>query len=230
LLLWVHGIAGAWFRRAGSPRAAWRGFAGIVYLGCGYVFALLLATALDFFPCPEDVKTLVWLVVVPAVAWTSGLIGCGLLLQAWAGREPRTPDLPTHNLEPPSPAVGRFAVLVGTSLLLALMATIILGFRAGSLLSTWYLRASTDRAADFVGVVVYGAVYLVASLAALAAALVCGRRAIRNHDRDLLWHAGVLALIGGLQQIFLLGWPAVIGGIVAIRAADRRVAAAETGP
>jgi hypothetical protein len=230
LLVWVHGIAGAWFRRAGSRRAGWRGFAGIVYLGCGYVFALALASVLDLCPCAEDFRTLVWLVAVPSVAWISGLLGCGLLLQAWSERQTPLTTSAAPQLEPAAFTARGFQVLVGASSCLSALATAIVAVRAGSLLSSWHFRSGSDRSADFLGVVVYGGVYLVASLAALLAAIVCARRAVHRRDRDLLWQAGVLALIGGLQQIVVLGWPAIIGGILAIRAANRRDRAAGGTP
>jgi len=225
LLVWMHGLAWAWQRRAASRRVAWRGATGILYLGCGFVFSLVLAAGLELLPCPEDLRSIVWLTVVPGVAWLSSLVGCGLLWAAWFGQ-----DATAVAVRSPAPlgngrGAGGFGWLVGLSLLLSATATVVLAVLAGRLLATWYYHASSDRSAEIVGLIVYGAVYLAAALAALVAALVCGWLARRRADRDLLWLAGVLALIGGLQQFVVLGWPAIAAGVMALRAAKRPAAA-----
>ena len=82
MLLYVHAIALAWFRRANSASSALCGFAGIVYLGCGYVFSLVLASAGDVHGWPEELKAFVGIVVAPNLTWLSCLAGCLLLLRA----------------------------------------------------------------------------------------------------------------------------------------------------
>ena len=70
-LLLVHASAFAWFRRAASPKSALLGFAGILYLGCGYVFSLALAAIFELAPWPEEWKMVLWSAILPLVAWSS---------------------------------------------------------------------------------------------------------------------------------------------------------------
>ena len=86
----------------------------------------------------------------------------------------------------------------------------------------WLLKQSADRSLDFLGAACYGGVYLLTSLLVLAVALVSLRRGMRRDDPDLVWRAGILAAVGGVQHVVLLGLPALAGGILAIRAANRR--------
>jgi hypothetical protein len=94
-------------------------------------------------------------------------------------------------------------------------------WRTAGLMQAWYYRQTAERSADYLGMILYAVVYLLVSVAILGAALVSGRRALKNHDPELLWRAGALAVVGGLQHLLLLGLPALCGGILALRAANR---------
>jgi hypothetical protein len=255
LLLYVHVVAFAWFRRADSASSALCGFAGIVYLGCGYVFSLVLASAGQSHGWPEELKAFLGIVVAPNLTWLSSLAGCLLLLRALSatvetsvgsdvgrianpsyGQGIGNPSgneadlgngLPIRPTEKPTPSSLRATCssllpLVGTTLLLVTAISAVVIWRTAAIVSTWLLMHSADRSLDFLGAACYGGVYLLASLVVLAAAVVCVRRAIQRDDPDLLWRAGMLAAVGGLQHIVLLGLPALAGGVLAIRAANRR--------
>jgi hypothetical protein len=277
MLLYVHAIALAWFRRANSASSALCGFAGIVYLGCGYVFSLVLASAGDVHGWPEELKAFVGIVVAPNLTWLSCLAGCLLLLRALgatagssssagtvaSGEETRVGShvgrignpsyeqrignpsyeqrignpssneadlrdgLPIRPTGKPTPislhkTCAALLPLVGATLLLVTAVSVVVIWRTGTLVATWLLKQSADRSLDFLGAACYGGVYLLTSLLVLAAAVVCGRRAIQRDDPDLLWRAGILAAVGGVQHIVLLGLPALAGGILAMRAANRR--------
>ena len=112
--------------------------------------------------------------------------------------------------------------LVGTTLFLVAATSAIVLWRTGALVAHWVLKQSADRSLDFLGAACYGGVYLLTSLLALAIAVVWLRRGLRRDDPDLLWRAGILAAVGGLQHVVLLGLPALAGGILAMRAANRR--------
>ncbi len=236
VLLYVHAIAVAWFRRATLASSALCGFAGIVYLGCGYVFSLVLASAGDVHGWPEELRAFWGIVLAPNLTWLSSLAGCLLLLRAMGasaglsssadsavGQSNRgTPgeQIPTPiSLHETCPAL---LPAVGTTLLLVAAISVIVVWWTGTLVANWVLKQTADRSLDFLGAACYGGVYLLASLLALTAAVVCGRRAIQRDDPDLLWRAGVLAALGGLQHVVLLGLPALAGGMLAVRAANRR--------
>jgi hypothetical protein len=104
---------------------------------------------------------------------------------------------------------------------LATLLTSAVLWRAGVLMHAWYHRQTAERSADYLGMILYVVVYLLVSVGTLGAAWVSGRRALKNHDPELLWRAGVLAVVGGLQHLLLLGLPALFGGILALRAANR---------
>ena len=53
LLLYVHGLGLVWFRRAATVRAGLLGLCGLLYLGGGFVFSLLLGAVLDWFVAAE---------------------------------------------------------------------------------------------------------------------------------------------------------------------------------
>ena len=251
-LLYVHAIALAWFRREKCTRAALFGFAGIVCLGCGCVFSLTIASVGDLAQWPEELKIVVWNVVLPIVAWLSGLGGCFLLLVSLTARRQRAAQAQeaiaapaeirscfrTADPSPPTPlpqgergvaerllspdlTCRAFAPLVVVTLVLAAVATGLVAFWAEPPLAAMYSRRAGDRSVDLLGVCAYAFAYLAVSLVVLAAAWVCGRRALRTGDADLLWRAGVLAVAGGLQHPLLLGWPAVVAGILATKAANR---------
>jgi hypothetical protein len=234
LLLYVHAIALAWFRRATSASSALCGFAGIVYLGCGYVFSLVLASAGENHGWPEELKAFCGIAVAPNLTWLSSLAGCLLLLRAMtsfvvppSGGCPADdrlkPELRTRAASSRSQQMcPSLLPLVTTTLLLVAAITVIVVWRTGALVANWVLKQSADRSLDFLGAACYGGVYLLASLLLLAAAIVCGRRGLRRDDPELLWRAGILAALGGLQHIVLLGLPALAGGILAIRAANGR--------
>jgi len=229
LLLYVHGLGLVWFRRAETARAALLGLAGLLYLGCGFVFSLLLGSLLDWYVAAEDLRTLAWEVGLPIVAWMSALLGVALLIRALmeprdqppSGNGPRPADQPQSPAATGPLACRGFVALVAASLLLALVATVVILVSAGRLLSMWYFKASTDRSVDFLGVVAYGSVYLVTAMVTLTAALLSGRRALRQGHPNLLWLAGLLAVIGGLQHPVIIGWPALLAGVWALRAAHR---------
>ncbi len=240
LLLYVHAIALAWFRRANSAGSALCGFAGIVYLGSGYVFSLVLASAGDVHGLPEELRAFWGIVVAPNLTWLSSLAGCLLLLRALstckpvgnalcgvprdasgsvAGFRNATEGVPYSA----GPVVARSLLpLVGTTLFLVAAFSVIVVWWTGTLVANWVLKQSADRSLDFVGAACYGGVYLLASLLVLAAAVGCGRRGLQRDDPDLVWLSGVLAAVGGLQHIVFLGLPALAGGILAMRAANRR--------
>ena len=210
------------------------GFAGIVYLGCGYVFSLVLASAADVHGWPEELKAFLGIVLAPNLTWLSSLAGCLLLLRALT--TPRIPPFDAYPLDnrlkpelrtcvPSSSGPLTYAAfLPAVSTTLVLVAAISVGviWRTGAIVAHWVLKQSADRSLDFLGAACYGGVYLLASLLVLAAALVCGRRAIRRDDPDLLWRAALLAGVGGLQHVVFLGLPALAGAVLAIRAASRR--------
>ena len=244
LLLYVHAIAFAWFRRATSASSALCGFAGIVYLGCGYVFSLVLASAGEAHGWPEELKAFLGIAVAPNLTWLSSLAGCSLLLRALSVPIPRNAaaGVPYSGIPLPSFAAGpsvpvepgpvdrpgqplvvrTLLPLVGTTLFLVTAFSAVVFWRTGSLVATWLLKQSADRSLDFLGAACYGGVYLLASLVVLAAAVVCGRRGLRRDDPELVWRAGILAAVGGLQHVAILGLPALVGGILAIRVANRR--------
>jgi hypothetical protein len=234
VLLYVHAVALAWFRRANSAGSALCGFAGIVYLGCGYVFSLVLASAGDVHGWPEELRAFLGIVLAPNLTWLSSLAGCLLLLRAltasvappldvYPADDRSKPALRTCATSSPGPQkCPALLPLVSTTLLLVAAISVIVVWRTGVLVANWVLKQTADRSLDFVGAACYGGVYLLASLLVLAAAVVCGRRGLQRDDPDLLWLAGVLAAVGGVQHIVLLGLPALAGGILAIRAANRR--------
>jgi hypothetical protein len=235
-LLLVHALAFAWFRRAPSARSGLLGFAGIVYLGCGYVFSLTLSSIFELWRWPEDVQMVLWTAVLPIVAWLSALLGCCLLLRSLMQREwmdgresvrglqslglstamPTTAYAPSDSLH--CPALTR---LLGLSLLMAAGLTGLVLWRAAGLMDAWYHRQTAERSGDYLGVILYAVAYLTASLVVLCAALITGRRALRRNDPELLWLSGALAVVGGLQHLPLLGLSAVWGGLLALRAANR---------
>ena len=96
-------------------------------------------------------------------------------------------------------------------------------WRTGTLVATWLLKQSADRSLDFLG---GGLLWrrLPADVAIGAGSR--GRLAAAERSSaiilDLLWRAGILAAVGGVQHIVLLGLPALAGGILAMRAANRR--------
>lgn len=216
LLLYVHGLGLVWWRRAATARTGLLGLCGLLYLGCGFVFSLLLGAVLDSLVAAEDLRTLAWQVGLPIVQWVSVLLGIALLIRALL--EPGGRPQPAESAGPP--ACRGFVALVAVSLLAAGVATVVFMVWAGRLLSVWYFKASTDRTVEFLGVTAYASVYLVASLLTLAAALLAGRRALRHRNPELLWLAGLLAVIGGLQHPVLIGWPALIAGVRAMAAAN----------
>jgi hypothetical protein len=234
LLLFVHAIALAWFRRATSMSSALGGFAGIVYLGCGYVFSLVLASTADGHGWPEELKAFLGIVLAPNLTWLSSLAGCLLLLRAlttprmppldaYPAEDRLKPELRTCVLSSSGPLTcAAFLPAVSTTFVLVAAISVGLLWRTGAIVAHWVLKQSADRSLDFLGAACYGGVYLLASLLVLAAALVCGRRAIRRDDPDLLWRAALLAGVGGLQHVVLLGLPALAGAVLAIRAANRR--------
>ena len=234
LLLFVHAVALAWFRRATSMSSALDGFAGIVYLGCGYVFSLVLASAADTHGWPEELKAFLGIVLAPNLTWLSSLAGCLLLLRAlttprmppvdaYPANDRLKPELRTCAASSPGPLTcAAFLPAVSTTLVLVAAISAGILWRAGAIVTHWVLKQSADRSLDFLGAACYGAVYLLASLLVLAAAVVCGRRAIRRDDPELLWLAALLAGVGGLQHIVLLGLPALAVAVLAIRAANRR--------
>ena len=241
LLLYVHAVALAWFRRATSAGCALCGYAGTVYLGCGYVYCLVLASVGDVHGWPEDLRAFLGIVVAPNLTWLSSLAGCLLLLRALGLSTPphgpgesnggttarvsgRTPHAP-REAEPHAEREEYMRLLlplVGTTLFLVAATSAIVLWRTGALVAHWVLKQSADRSLDFLGAACYGGVYLLTSLLALAIAVVWLRRGLRRDDPDLLWRAGILAAVGGLQHVVLLGLPALAGGILAMRAANRR--------
>jgi hypothetical protein len=222
-LLLVHASAFAWFRRAASPKSALLGFAGILYLGCGYVFSLALAAIFELAPWPEEWKMVLWSAILPLVAWSSSLLGCFLLLRALtrSDDESRTPAGEGAKVSPQSLECPAFVPLVSVSLFLATLLAGVVFWRAAGLMHAWYHRQTAERSADYLGVILYTVVYLLVSLGTLAAAWVSGRRALKKHGPELLWRAGVLAVVGGLLHVLLLGLPALCGGLLALRAANR---------
>ena len=240
LLLYVHAIALAWFRRANSAGSALCGFAGIVYLGCGYVFSLVLASAGDVPRLARGAEGLLGnrrgaqpdlaelpgrlLVALAGAEHVQACRECPL----WrpAGRERSVAGFRNATEGVPysaGPVVARSLLpLVGTTLFLVAAFSVIVVWWTGTLVANWVLKQSADRSLDFVGAACYGGVYLLASLLVLAAAVVCGRRGLQRDDPDLVWRAGILAAVGGLQHIVFLGLPALAGGILAMRAANRR--------
>jgi hypothetical protein len=234
VLLYVHAIAFAWFRRATSASSALCGFAGIVYLGCGYVFSLVLASAGEVHGWPEELRAFLGIVLAPNLTWLSSLAGCWLLLRAltssvvpplgvYPADDRLKPALRTCATSSSGPQkCPALLPLVGTTLLLVAAISVIVLWRTGALVANWVLKQTADRSLDFLGAACYGGVYLLASLLVLAAAVVCGRRGLQRDDPDLLWRAGVLAALGGVQHIVLLGLPALAGGMLAVRAANRR--------
>ena len=244
LLLYVHAIALAWFRRANSASSALCGFAGIVYLGCGYVFSLVLASAGEVHGWPEELRAFLGIVVCANLTWLSSLAGCLLLLRALRHvRRPvrRTPSeaLPGTRAVSVSrlPGTPRRAFptvrapVVARSLLPLVGTTLFWSRRFRSSCSGGRGRCGQlgpqavprDRSLDFLGAACYGGVYLLASLAGAGSR---GRSAAGEGSSATtpisLWRAGVLAAVGGLQHIVLLGLPALAGGILAMRAANRR--------
>ena len=83
LLLYVHAVALAWFRRATSAGSALWGFQGSFTWAAATSSALVLASAGDVHGWPEDLKAFVGIVVAPNLTWLSCLAGCLLLLRAW---------------------------------------------------------------------------------------------------------------------------------------------------
>jgi hypothetical protein len=242
-LVYVHAIALAWFRRAGSVASGLWGFAGIVYLGCGYVFSLVLASVGQSQSWPEDMKAFCGIAVAPNLTWLASLVGCLLLLRGLSLTVPRnaTVGVPCSGITAEdavcgapafrrqgsgsaSPLVGRALLsLIGTSLLLVAAFSLVVFWRAGWLVAAWLSKQSAERSLDFLAATCYAGVYLLASLMALTAAVVCGWRARKRDDPELLWQAGILAVAGGWQHAAILGLPALVGGILAIRSANRRV-------
>jgi hypothetical protein len=90
-------------------------------------------------------------------------------------------------------------------------------------MAAWYQHQTGERSGDLLGAILYAVAYLVVSVVVLAAALFTGRQALRRNDPELLWLSGVLAVVGGLQHLILLGLPALCGGLLALRAANRSV-------
>jgi hypothetical protein len=231
-LLLLHALAFTWFRRAPSARSGLLGFVGILYLGCGYVFALTISSIFELQQWPADLQMVLWTAVLPLVAWLSALLGCSLLLRSlllstWTDSgaivcriqedQQMDPETISHaNLSCPA-----LTPLLSLSLLLAAGLTGLVLWQAVGLMGAWYHRQTAERSADWLGVLLYAVAYLAVSLVILSAALLAGRRAIQRNDPELLWLAGVLAVVGGLQHLPLLGLPALWGGLLALCAANR---------
>lgn len=117
---------------------------------------------------------------------------------------------------------GRFTWLMVAAIVLSAIISAVLIFRATNAI---VVRGNTEP--DFEGRAKYVAIlrmvdltfYVVVSFIALTLALILGRCAIGNSDRKGVWSAGLLAVAGGLQHAILVGLPAVIAGIMAMRAA-----------
>jgi hypothetical protein len=162
-----------------------------------------------------------WIVILPLLAWVSLLAGCFLLWGAIeAGHCPADPQ-PQLAADRPRLRCRGLVPLLLAGLLLATLLTAAIGYRTAVLLAAWWGRDTAGRSMDFLGFFLYALVYLALSLAVLATAVVWGRRALKNNDPELLWRAGALAIAGGLQHFYLIGLPAVVGGILATRAANR---------
>ena len=63
--------------------------------------------------------------------------------------------------------------------------------------------------------------YVLVSLTCLLVALVVGLQSFRKGDVNGCWRAGMFAILGGLHHAFLVGAPAIIAGIIALRRARR---------
>jgi hypothetical protein len=234
-LLYVHAVGWAWFRWAPCARSAWLGLTGIFYLGGGFVFSLTIGAVAEWWGWPEDIHGMLWFIILPIASWMSGLAGCLLLLQSflvarrvdnqskkwWGSLRSTHPTAVAGNTSAPSPFPPPFVWLAGVSFLLAAVMTVAVAAWGGTVLASWYAGRAAERSTDFLGALLYAGVYLTASLALLAAALICGRRALQRGDAGLLWYAGVLAIVGGLQHPWLIGLPAVAAGVLAVRAAHR---------
>jgi hypothetical protein len=190
-------------------------------MGCGYVFSLALASAAELCRWPEQLRIVCWIVILPLVAWVSLLLGCFMLWGAMAATNSPPHDLPEVAADRPRMRCRGLVPLLLVGLLSATLLTGVIAYRTAMLLAAWLGRDSAGRSVEFLGFFVYALVYLALSLAVLATAVVWGRRALKNNDPELLWRAGALAIAGGLQHFYLIGLPAVAGGILAIRAANR---------
>ena len=208
--LYSHALAFAWFRLANGGRAGLLGFIGLLcMLAVGGTLPVL---APSLGPWSFQASHLL------------RILGILLLFGAFAslGRELRMHPRPTEVEMEAGFSISRWAF--AGAVFLTLVIVVPLGVLVMIMLS---LRVLTDEPHWSMSTyhsylpLYWVGLYLVVSLIVLVAAAGVGLRAIRKRDRERLWQAGVLAMVGGLQHAVLVVLPAVVVGILALRAVKR---------